>query len=102
MGGLEFKTWTGQILYSIANGSTSTQVAVLPGGAMTRSWEPQIRYTLQRKTSVSDVGGMEFKSRVNQILHTLHTAHLHCNFDVWALAQSRRDENPSIVIPERY
>jgi len=32
---------------------------------------------------------MEFKSRGDQISHTLPTTRHSCNFDVWALAQRR-------------
>jgi len=46
-------------------------------------------------------GGMEFKSRADQISHTLPTTRHRCNFDVWALAQSRGDGHRSLVTPER-
>jgi len=41
------------------------------------------------KTFASGAGGMGFKSRTDQISHTLPTTCHRCNLDVWALAQSR-------------
>jgi len=38
------------------------------------------------KTSVSGVGCLEFKSRADQISHTLPTTRHRCNLEVWALA----------------
>jgi len=44
---------------------------------------------------------MKFKSRADQISHTLPTTRHRCNLDVWALAQSRGDGHRSLVTPER-
>jgi len=54
------------------------------------------QYTL---TFDSGVGGMGFKSRANQIFHTLLAAV--ATLIVWALAQSRGDRHRSLVTPER-
>jgi len=35
------------------------------------------------KTFASGVGGIEFKSRADQISHMLPMTCHHCNFDVW-------------------
>jgi len=43
------------------------------------------------KTFASGAGGMGFKSRADQISHTLPMTCHHCNLDVWALVQSRGD-----------
>jgi len=52
------------------------------------------------KTSTAGAGGMGFKSRADQISHTLPTTRYRCNLEVWALAQSRGDGHRSIVTPE--
>jgi len=47
---------------------------------------------------------MGFKSRADQISHTLPTTHHRCKlttFEVWALAQSRGDGHRSLVTSER-
>jgi len=44
---------------------------------------------------------MGFKSRADQISHTLPMTRHCCNLDVWALAQSRGDGHRSLVTPER-
>jgi len=44
---------------------------------------------------------MGFKSRSDQISHTLLTAHHRCNLGVWALAQSRGVRHRLLVNPER-
>jgi len=43
---------------------------------------------------------MGFKSLADQISYTLPTTRHRCNFDVWALAQSREDGHRSLVTPE--
>jgi len=53
------------------------------------------------KTSASGAGGMGFKSRVDQISHTLPTTRYRCNLDVWVLAHSHGVGHFSIVTPER-
>jgi len=54
------------------------------------------------KTFASGAGGMGFKSRADQVSHTLPTTRHRCNLDVWALAQSRGDGHRSpLVTPER-
>ena len=47
--GLRFKSRAGQIGFSVANGSPSLQYFF--GGAMTRRWAPQTRYTPWRNTA---------------------------------------------------
>jgi len=42
-----------------------------------------------------------FKSRADQISYKLPTTRHRCNLEVWALAQSFRDEHRSLVTPER-
>jgi len=44
---------------------------------------------------------MGFKSRADQISHTLATTRHRLNLDVWAMAQSRGDGHRSLVTPER-
>jgi len=53
------------------------------------------------KTFASGAGDMGFKSRADHISHMLPTTCHHCNLDVWALAQSRKDGHCSLVTPER-
>jgi len=53
------------------------------------------------KMSASGARGKEFKSRANQIYHTLPTTRHRCNLEVWTLAQSRRDKHRSLVTPKR-
>jgi len=53
------------------------------------------------KTSASVAEDVEFKSRPDQISHTLPTTRYRFNFEVWALAQSRGDGHRSLVTPER-
>jgi len=49
----------------------------------------------------SGAESMGFKSRADQIFHTLPTTCHRCNLNVWALAQSRGDGHRSFVTPER-
>jgi len=53
------------------------------------------------KTFASGAGGMGFKSRANQISHTLPTTRHRSTLIVWALAQSHGDGHCSLVTPER-
>jgi len=57
--------------------------------------------SFQIMTFASGAGGMGFKSRADQISHTLPTTRHRCNLDVGALAQSRGDGHRSLVTPER-
>jgi len=56
---------------------------------------------VRRLTLALEPGDMGLKSRADQIFHTLPTTRHRCNFDVWALAQSRGVGNRSLVTPER-
>jgi len=49
----------------------------------------------------SGAGDMGFKSRADQISHTLPTTRHCCNLDMWALSQSHADGHRSLVTPER-
>jgi len=53
------------------------------------------------KTSASGAGGMGFKSRADQISHTLLTTRHRCNLDVRVLTQSRGVGHRSLVTSER-
>jgi len=53
------------------------------------------------KMSASGAGGMGFKSRADQISHTLPLARHRCNLDVGTLAQSPENGHRSLVTPER-
>jgi len=48
----------------------------------------------------SGTGGMGFKSRTDQISHTLPTINHRYNLGVWALVQSHGDKHCSLVTPE--
>jgi len=54
------------------------------------------------KTSVSALwcGRYGFKSRADQISHTLPRTRHRCNIEVWTLVQSRGDGHRSLVTPE--
>ena len=56
-GGLRFKSRTGRIVHSVANGSQPMRrffrhAAVYTAGAVTRRWAAQISYTLRRNTAI--------------------------------------------------
>jgi len=53
------------------------------------------------ETFASDTWDVGFKSRADQIAHTLPTTRHRCNLDVWAQAQSCGDGHRSFVTPER-
>jgi len=53
------------------------------------------------KTFSFGSGSLEFKSRFDQISHSLPTTHHRYNFEVLALAQRRGDRHRSPVTPER-
>jgi len=50
--------------------------------------------------SASGAGGMEFKSRADQISYSLPTTLHRCNLDVWGLAQSSGVGHLSLVTSE--
>jgi len=53
------------------------------------------------KTFASGVGSMRFKSRDDEISHTLPMTYHRCNLNMQALAQSLGDGHRSIVTLER-